>query len=108
MKKVSYFLFCQRSDYQSLVCAGAEFKIFIGCIVATMLDKAVFPLPSLSVGLLRKNCKILEPWGEGGREGNSGTLGVGGVSHSSEFGQNCGYFQLVFVNTSGFHVRPPN
>ena len=28
--------------------------------------------------------------------------------HSSEFGQNCGYFQLVFVNTSGFHVRPPS
>ena len=44
---------------------------------------------------------------------NSGTLGVcvwgggggGGGSHSSEFG---GYFQLVFVNTSGFHVRPTN
>ena len=31
--------------------------------------------------------------------------GGGGGSHSSEFG---GYFQLVFINTSWFHVRPPN
>ena len=33
---------------------------------------------------------------------------MGEGSHSSEFGQNCGYFQLVFVKTSGFHVRPPS
>ena len=33
---------------------------------------------------------------------------LGGGSHSSEFGQNCGYFQLVFVKTSGFLVRPPS
>ena len=33
--------------------------------------------------------------------------GGGGVAlHSSEFGQNCGYFELVFLDTSGFHVRP--
>ena len=36
------------------------------------------------------------------------TWGGRGGMHLSEFGQNCGYFQLVFVNTSGFLVRPPS
>ena len=36
---------------------------------------------------------------------NSGTLG-GGVSHSSEFGQNCGYFQLVLSTLLGSMCDP--
>ena len=31
-----------------------------------------------------------------------------GGSHSSEFGQNCDYFQSVFVSTSELNVRPPS